>query len=236
MELQRAKVLAARSASRATCGCRTCSRSGWWSSRTASACRSRRTRSIPAAFVGVDNTEHTGGDQPARLLAEDGDAAARVRGRGAAVRQERAHPLPDDFGRRRAPAVRDWIRRSRAIRASSCIRSGFSAQVTQRSRRPRSPRRRRRSDRRQRQDGARHHAAGGLIVAGTDTPNAINLHGELMAYTLAGMTPFEALKAATVNPAKALDARRRHDRGRQARRSGRRRRRSARRTSRTRTR
>ena len=46
--------------------------------------------------------------------------------------------------------------------------------------------------------------AGGLIVAGTDTPNAINLHGELMAYTMAGMTTFDALKAATVNPAKAL--------------------------------
>ena len=46
--------------------------------------------------------------------------------------------------------------------------------------------------------------AGGLIVAGTDTPNAINLHGELMAYTMAGMSAFDALKAATVNPAKAL--------------------------------
>jgi hypothetical protein len=46
--------------------------------------------------------------------------------------------------------------------------------------------------------------AGGLIVAGTDTPNAINLHGELMGYTIAGMTPYEALKAATVNPAQAL--------------------------------
>ncbi len=46
--------------------------------------------------------------------------------------------------------------------------------------------------------------AGALIVAGTDRPNAINLHGELMAYTLAGMTNFDALKAATVNPARAL--------------------------------
>jgi hypothetical protein len=46
--------------------------------------------------------------------------------------------------------------------------------------------------------------AGGLVVTGTDTPNAINLHGELMAYTMAGMTNFEALKAATVNPARAL--------------------------------
>ena len=46
--------------------------------------------------------------------------------------------------------------------------------------------------------------AGGLVVAGTDTPNAVNLHGELMAYTMAGMSNFDALKAATVNPAKAL--------------------------------
>jgi imidazolonepropionase-like amidohydrolase len=46
--------------------------------------------------------------------------------------------------------------------------------------------------------------AGALIVAGTDTPNGINLHGEMMSYTMAGMTPYEALKAATVNPAQAL--------------------------------
>src|SRR6185295_4910363 len=46
--------------------------------------------------------------------------------------------------------------------------------------------------------------AGGVIVAGTDTPNAINLHAEIAAYVKAGMTPFEALAAATVNPARAL--------------------------------
>jgi len=46
--------------------------------------------------------------------------------------------------------------------------------------------------------------AGALVVAGTDTPNGINLHGELMTYVLAGMTPYEALVTATVNPAKAL--------------------------------
>src|SRR4029453_14491436 len=47
--------------------------------------------------------------------------------------------------------------------------------------------------------------AGGLVVTGTDGPNAVNLHGELMAYTMAGMSAFDALKAATVNPAKALN-------------------------------
>jgi len=46
--------------------------------------------------------------------------------------------------------------------------------------------------------------AGGLVVAGTDTPNAINLHGELMAFVMAGMSTFDALKTATVNPAIAL--------------------------------
>ena len=46
--------------------------------------------------------------------------------------------------------------------------------------------------------------AGGRVVAGTDSPNAVNLHGELAAYVAAGMTPYQALRAATVTPAEAL--------------------------------
>jgi cytosine/adenosine deaminase-related metal-dependent hydrolase len=46
--------------------------------------------------------------------------------------------------------------------------------------------------------------AGGKIVAGTDSPHAFSLHGEIESYVLAGMTPYEALKAATVNSAEAL--------------------------------
>ncbi|HEX9564742.1 MAG TPA: amidohydrolase family protein [Gemmatimonadaceae bacterium] len=46
--------------------------------------------------------------------------------------------------------------------------------------------------------------AGARVVAGTDTPNAANVQAELMAYVAAGMTPFEALKTATVNSAQAL--------------------------------
>jgi len=42
------------------------------------------------------------------------------------------------------------------------------------------------------------------ILAGTDTPNAANIHAELLAYVTAGMTPYEALRTATVNPARAL--------------------------------
>ena len=46
--------------------------------------------------------------------------------------------------------------------------------------------------------------AGGRVVAGTDTPNPANLHAELRAYVAAGMTPYEALRAATIVPAQAL--------------------------------
>ncbi|MCE9601828.1 MAG: amidohydrolase family protein [Gemmatimonadetes bacterium] len=46
--------------------------------------------------------------------------------------------------------------------------------------------------------------AGTIVVAGTDTPNAATLHGELYTYVLAGMTPYEALRTATVNAAAQL--------------------------------
>jgi len=46
--------------------------------------------------------------------------------------------------------------------------------------------------------------AGTTVLAGTDTPNAANLHGELLTFVTAGMTPFRALQSATVNPARML--------------------------------
>ena len=39
--------------------------------------------------------------------------------------------------------------------------------------------------------------AGALIVAGTDTPNAINLHGELMSYVLAGSGSWNSAQLTT---------------------------------------
>jgi hypothetical protein len=41
--------------------------------------------------------------------------------------------------------------------------------------------------------------------AGADTPNAFALHGEMETYVMAGMTPYEALRAATVTPAQELN-------------------------------
>jgi dihydroorotase-like cyclic amidohydrolase len=47
--------------------------------------------------------------------------------------------------------------------------------------------------------------AGAKVTAGTDTPIAINLHAEIAAYVEAGMTPFQALRSATAVPAEALN-------------------------------
>ena len=46
--------------------------------------------------------------------------------------------------------------------------------------------------------------AGGRIVAGTDEPEAMYLHNELAAYVRFGMSPYEALRAATAVPADFL--------------------------------
>jgi Tol biopolymer transport system component/imidazolonepropionase-like amidohydrolase len=47
--------------------------------------------------------------------------------------------------------------------------------------------------------------AGALVTAGTDTIIAPNLHAEIASYVDAGFTPFEALQTATANPARALN-------------------------------
>jgi hypothetical protein len=46
--------------------------------------------------------------------------------------------------------------------------------------------------------------AGAKVVAGTDTPIAINLHAEIASYVAAGLTPFQALQTATKNSAEFL--------------------------------
>jgi imidazolonepropionase-like amidohydrolase len=59
------------------------------------------------------------------------------------------------------------------------------------------------------------NAAGVRLLAGTDAPNltghGVSLHGEMQLLTRAGLSPLEALKAATLTPAQAF---RLSDRGR----------------------
>ena len=49
------------------------------------------------------------------------------------------------------------------------------------------------------------HDAGTKVTAGTDTTIAINLHAEIASYVEAGLTPFQALQAATVTSAQDLN-------------------------------
>jgi hypothetical protein len=154
---------------------------------------------FPASFVGVDNTEHTAGTSrrgyspKIATLQRSYDDVIQLFGRsgrifcpmisGGGVRRlfEREPALKADPRFTLYPA---WIQQQVAAQpgqGSAADPAGGSGKMVM--------------------DVMR---AGGLVVAGTDTPNGINLHGEIMAYTMAGMTPYEALKAATVNPAQAL--------------------------------
>ncbi len=157
----------------------------------------------PAALVGVDNTEHTaatsrrGYSPKMATLQQSYEDVVQLFGKsgrifcpmisGGGVRRifESEPELKNDPRFRLYP---EWIQKQVAAQPSASLAgggadpSGGSGKMV---------------------IDVMH--AGGLVVAGTDTPNAINLHGELAGYIVAGMTPYEALKAATVNPARALN-------------------------------
>ena len=158
----------------------------------------------PAAFVGVDNTEHTAATSRRGYSPKQGplqrayDDVIQLFGRSARI----FCPMIPGTGASKLfadePTLKDdarftlypaWMQREVAQRgAPAGGRGGAPAAGPGASGRMVT-------------DAMR---AGALIVAGTDTPNAINLHGEIAAYVQAGMTPYEALRAATVNPAQAL--------------------------------
>ena len=158
---------------------------------------------FPAAMVGVDNTEHTGatsrrGYSPkhsSNMAYEDvvqlfGKSerilCPMISGGGSRALFEKYPELKKDP---RFQLYPQWIQRQVAAQPAAPGGPGGGADP--------------------RGDSGKMVVdimkAGGLIVTGTDGPNGINLHGELMSYVMAGMTPFDALKAATVNPAKALN-------------------------------
>ena len=158
---------------------------------------------FPASMVGVDNTEHTAatsrrGYSPKMATLQTAyEDVVQLFGKS----QRILCPMISGFGSRalfeKDPALKNdprfalypqWIQRQVAAQPTAATPGGGGD--------PRA--------------GAGKMVldimkAGGLVVAGTDTPNAVNIHGELMSYTMAGMSAFDALKTATVNPAKALD-------------------------------
>jgi hypothetical protein len=153
----------------------------------------------PAAFIGVDNTEHTGatsrrGYSPkVATLSRTYDDVIQLFGQsqryltptlfaGGGVQKL----LADDPGLRTDPRLGlypEWLQEQVLARPPALAgnaEGGYKMVMDVMK-------------------------AGGKIVAGTDSPHALSLHGELQSYVLAGMTPYEALKAATVNSAEALD-------------------------------
>jgi Tol biopolymer transport system component len=156
----------------------------------------------PAAFVGVDNTEHTaatsrrGYSPKMATLSRSYEDVVQLFGKSGRI----FCPMISGGGTRRLfednPALKEdsrftlypmWMQRQVAAQPQTVNNGGGGSPTG--------------GSGKMVIDTMR---AGALIVAGTDTPNAINLHGELMAYVMAGMTPFEALQTATVNPAQAL--------------------------------
>ena len=155
----------------------------------------------PAAFVGVDNTEHTAGTSrrgyspKIATLQRSYSDVAQLFGKSGRVfcptNSRAGVPLifASEPGLKNDPRFKlypEWVQRQIAQQSVSTPAGG--AQVAGAAKMI--------MDAKQ---------AGALIVAGTDTLNGINIHGELAGFVHIGMTPFEALKTATVNPAQALN-------------------------------
>ncbi|MFT3964510.1 MAG: amidohydrolase family protein [Sphingobium sp.] len=155
---------------------------------------------FPAAYSGVDNTEHLGATSRRGYSPKQGpqgrayEDVIQLFGRGGRIL------TPTNFGALAAylekhPARRDdprlalypeWARQS--------VRDSEKQLAPLRASQPGNL-----ASLKAIRDG------GALIVAGTDTVIAINLHAEIASYVEAGFTPFEALQTATVNAARALN-------------------------------
>ncbi|MXN17810.1 amidohydrolase family protein [Pseudooceanicola sp. GBMRC 2024] len=153
----------------------------------------------PAAFTGVDNTEHMGAssrrgyspkhgptgiayDDVIQLFAASGRAATPTNLCVLPAYLERNPDYRDDPRLALYPA---WAQDS--VLVGDEEEEGFRFMVPDTLRSIKAM-----------------HDAGVPIAAGTDTAIAINLHSEIASYVDAGLTPFEALQAATVTPARQL--------------------------------
>ncbi len=149
----------------------------------------------PAAFDGIDSVEHVGGTSrrgysPKNTLDHTYDDVARIIG---GARMTMTPTL--------IPETRVFLDQQPALRSDPRLALDapwLKAQILGSA--PQDP-----------QSAAANgkevmdvFKAGGRIVAGTDEPEALYLHNELAAYVRFGMTPYEALRAATAVPAAFL--------------------------------
>lgn len=154
---------------------------------------------FPAAYTGVDATEHLGATSRRGFSPKQGpqgrvyDDVIQLYGRSGRVL------TPTNFGAlvgylERHPAFRDdprlalypeWARKT--VSQREALPALFAAAAPGQLAGLKAAR-----------------DAGAVIAAGTDTIIAPNLHAEIASYVDAGFTPFEALQTATVNAARAL--------------------------------
>ncbi len=155
----------------------------------------------PASFVGVDSTEHLGATSRRGYSPKQGPLGRYYNDVVTLFGESRRTITPTNFGAlvyylRDHPAAKDdprlgfyagWAQES--VRGKGEFPPGFLSEAI-------------------RQGNAdairRLYKAGARVVAGTDTPIAINLHAEIASYVHAGLTPFQALQTATSTPAEFL--------------------------------
>jgi imidazolonepropionase-like amidohydrolase len=156
----------------------------------------------PAAFVGVDSTEHLGATSRRGYSPKQGPQGRYYSDVVSLFGQSRRTITPTNFGVLAAfvqahPALANDPRLAlypgwaQASVKKSDIPPAFAGLI---------------AGMRAGNAGAirRLYAAGARVVAGTDTPVAINLHAEIASYVEAGLTPFQALQSATSTPAEVL--------------------------------
>ncbi|MGZ3279400.1 MAG: amidohydrolase family protein [Caulobacteraceae bacterium] len=155
----------------------------------------------PAAFVGVDATEHLGATSRRGYSPKQGPLSHFYNDVIALFGESRRTITPTNFGSlaffaKAHPAVTSDPRLALYPHwAQEQVREGGEAPAAVAGAAPRA----------NNADGIRRlYKAGARIVAGTDTPIAINLHAEIASYVDAGLTPFQALQAATSVPADVL--------------------------------
>ena len=152
----------------------------------------------PAAFVGVDSTEHLGATSRRGYSPKQGPQGRYYEDVVTLFGQSRRTITPTNFGAlvpyiKAHPALAQdprlslypgWAQESVRTNHLPAFLTGMTAGNADAIR--------------------RLYASGARIVAGTDTPIAINLHAEIASYVAAGLTPFQALQTATSTPAEVL--------------------------------
>ena len=155
---------------------------------------------FPAAFTGVDATEHLGATSRRGYSPKQGPQGRAYEDVVQLFGQSQRYLTPTNFG-----ALTGYLTSNPAYRSDP--RLGLYPQWAQRSVLGDSPMAA--MLRPLMQGGLRSlkamYDAGTKITAGTDTTIAINLHAEIASYVDAGLTPFQALQAATKTSAEELN-------------------------------